>query len=303
MISSLPPFTLHWPATVAEAAHALAAGAVPVAGGCDLIPALRSGAVTAARLVALNRIPGLDGLSAHPRTGLSIGASVRAARLLPDIWTGKRFAAVHEAVEQFDAPHVARMGTIAGNLCAARPDYDLAVALVAMEAEATLQGDGAPRRMPLADFLLAPGRTALKPAEILTCIACPGPGTDGGSAFKKLPLVRRSPGDPRRLSAAATIRYGIERERIQAATLVLGGVCLPWRAEAGALVDHITEPARFQAAAEAAALAAPALRSAAPALRRQAVALLCDCLEQANARALARHDHFDGTAELAAESD
>jgi len=301
-MSSLPPFTLLHPASLAEASLALRDGAVLVAGGCALIPALRSGAVKAPCLVSFDRIPGLNTLSAHPRSGLQIGAQVRAARLLPDIWTGKRFAAVHEAVEQFDAPHIARMATVAGNLCAARADHDLPVALVAMGAEVTLQGAGAARKMALADFLLAPDQTALAPGEILTLIACPGPGTDGGSAFKKLPLVRRRADAPRRLSAAATIRYGVERERIQAATLVLGGVCLPWRAAQDGLLGELADPALFQRMAEAAAAQAPALAHADAPLRRQAIALMRDCLQQANARALARHDHFDDADDLAAES-
>lgn len=302
VISTLPPFTLLHPACLAEASLALRDGAVLVAGGCALIPALRSGRIQTNRLVALDRVPGLSVLSAHPRNGLRIGALVRASRLLPDIWTGKRFAAVHEAVEQFDAPHIARMSTVVGNICAARPDHDLAVALVAMGAEVTLQGEGVARKMDLAEFLNVPGQTALLPGEILTLIACPGPGTDGGSAFKKLPLVRRRADAPRRLSAAATIRYGTERERVQAATLVLGGVCLPWKAAVDGLVGELADPALFQRMAEAAAAKAPALAHADAALRRQAIALMRDCLEQANARALARHDHFDDAADLAAES-
>ena len=54
--------------------------------------------------------------------------------------------------------------------------------------------------------------------------------------------------------------------------------------------------------AEAAAAQAPALAHADAPLRRQAIALMRDCLQQANARALARHDHFDDADDLAAES-
>lgn len=302
MIASLPSFTVLRPVDLPEAVALLQAGAALVAGGCEVIPALRAGAMTAERLVSLAAVPGLDGLTAHPRMGLRIGARVRAARLLPDIWTGKRFAAVHEAVEQFDAPHVANMGTVAGNLCAARPDHDLAVALVAMGAEVQLFGPDGHRRLALADFLLAPGRTALRPAEIVTEVQCPGPGTDGGSAFKKLALARRTATAPRRLSAAATIRYGTERQQIKAASLVLGGLCLPWRAPVAALLEQLADSALFHAVAERAAGQAPALDGVDPALRRQAVTLMRDCLEQANARALARHDHFDDAAELAEES-
>lgn len=303
MIQTLPAFALHRPADLAGAMALLSRGATLVGGAVDLIPALRSGDCVAADLVSLERIADLDRLSAHPRMGLHIGATVRAARLLPDIWTGKRFAAVHEAVEQFDAPHIARMGTVAGNICAAREDHDLPVALAAMEGAVHLVGPDGARQVAMTDFLVAPGQTALHRGEILVAIVCPGPGTDGGSAFKKLRLVPRRAGAPRRLSAAAAIRYGTERQQILSARLVLGGVSLPWTApQAQDLVGHLADPARFAAVAQAAAENTPALADADPVLRRQAMALMRDCLQQANARALARHDHFDDAAELAAES-
>lgn len=301
MSARLPPFDLHEPATLDQAAALIRAGGVPMLGGATLIPLLAAGNIAPASVVSLNRIPGLDRLYANPKVGLRIGAQVRAARLLPDIWTGKRFAAIHEAVEQLDAPHVGNSGTVIGNLCAARADYDMAVALMALEGVVRVHSAGRLRDIALTAFYPAPGQTALATGDIAVAVECPGPGTDAGSAFKKLDLIPRHIDAPRKISAAATVTYGVERERIVAATLVLGGVALPRRfprAEAS-LAGQLPDPALFATAART------ALREAGlpadPVLQAQAFALLRDALGQANARALARHDHFDDVADLVGE--
>lgn len=300
MASELPPFEWAEPADLTQAVALAAAGWVPVAGGVDLVRAMRRTGQAPARLLSVDRIAGLDAFHGHPRYGLRIGARIRAGRLLPDIWTGKRFAAVHESVEQFDAPHVANMGTVVGNLCAARADYDLPVSLMAMKGEVSIAGPSGTRQVPLTQFYRAPGETVLTPGEIVTEVFCPGPGTDGGSAFKKLDLIRRRAGDPGRLSAAATVIYGTERERIVEATLVLGGVAMPRRfaAAEAMLVGELPAPDLFTAAAEAALAGLPL----SGVIRAQARALLRDALMQANARAQARHDHFDDAAEIAQEA-
>ncbi len=283
----LPPFRLSRPATIEEAAALVAAGARVIGGGASLLPDLAEGRATAGHLVSLDRIPGLDELYANPKVGLRIGANVRAGRLLPDIWTGKRFAAIHEAVEQMDAPWIGNSGTVVGNLCARRADHDMGVALTALEGVAKLAGGA---EVPLAAFWDA------APDGIVTAVHCPGPGTDAGSAFKK--LARGAA--PRKVSAAATVTYGVERERILAATLVLGGVALPRRfpAAEALLAGQLPDPGLFDAAA---GLAVDAAGLKDPVLAAQAFALLRDTLAQANARALARHDHFDDAAELAEE--
>ena len=303
----LPPFELIEPPTLAEAVALARQGGVLLAGGTAVVPALRRGDLTAGRVISLGRIAGLDGLSAHPKNGLRVGALVRAGRLLPDIWTGKRFAAIHEAIEQLDSPHVANMGTVVGNLCAAQPDHDMAVALIALDGAVEVQGATGLRRVALTDFYRGPCQTVLAAGEIVTALVAPGPGTDAGSAFKKLDRIRRAESEPGRISAAASVTYGVERERILDARIVLGGLAMPRRfprAES-MLVGQLADPDLFAAAATA-ALAEVAPISPEPWIdrtaRAQALVLLRDAIAQANSRALARQDHFDDADDLIEES-
>ena len=266
-----PAISLARPQRLEDAIVMLRDGSRLLAGGCDLLPALCQGQL-AAQLVSLADVPGLETVVAHPRLGLRVGANVPAARLLTEIWAGKRFAAVHESIEFMEPPYVANMGTLVGNVVAARPESDLGLALLAMEGVLEIVGVNGPRRIPLTDFYDNKGR--LERGDIAVAVTCPGPGTDGGSAFKKLALVRRFAADPGKLGAAATIIYGPERERIRSATLALGGICLPRRFPAieAQLVGELPDPVRFlHLAKEAISKVEADMR---PATRRMAITLM-----------------------------
>lgn len=293
--------TLHEPDDIATAVARVADGAIPVMGGAEVAKDRSSGKLRAASFVSLNRIPALDTLYANPKVGLHIGAGVRAAQLLPDIWTGKRFAAIHEAVEQLDLPHVGNSATVIGNLCAARADHDMATALMALEAVLDIQGPKGTRQIDLAVFYPASGGTTLNRGEIVTGLRCPGPGTDAGSAFKKLDRVPRGLAAARRINVAATVTYGVEREFILGATLVLGGLALPQRLRKAEKIPlgKLAAPELWDEIARHAIEEAQIPTD--PVLRAQVFALIRDTLAQANARALARHDHFDDVDDLLEE--
>src|SRR5690349_23959162 len=130
--SAIAPFRLFRPARIAEAAAALADGAVCLAGGVDLVPALRAGR-RAERIVSLG---GIGDLKTVGRSGdaLRIGAGVTYARLaaepaiaaaLPDL------AAIWRGVANVRVRHAA---TIGGNVMARNPQYDMLPALMALGA-------------------------------------------------------------------------------------------------------------------------------------------------------------------------
>ncbi len=130
--SAIAPFRLIRPAHIAEAAAALADGAVCLAGGVDLVPALRAGR-RVERIVSLG---GIGDMKSVERSGgtLRIGAGVTYARLaaepaiaaaLPDL------AAIWRGVANVRVRHAA---TIGGNVMARNPQYDMLPALMALGA-------------------------------------------------------------------------------------------------------------------------------------------------------------------------
>lgn len=136
--SAIAPFRLLRPSRIEDAAAAQRDGAVYLAGGVDLVPALRAGR-RAERIVHLGGIAALK--SVERRDGvLRIGAGVTYARLagdstiaaaLPDL------AAVWRGVANVRVRHAA---TIGGNVMARNPQYDMLPALMALDAKLVFAG-------------------------------------------------------------------------------------------------------------------------------------------------------------------
>lgn len=161
-------------ATVSEAVGIRArTGAVPLAGGTDLLVELSRGA---------GRMPGFSGpvLFLEGCTGLSgirgagdaieIGAMTRLAEIAVN-------ALVHpvlrEIVLSIGGPAIRNVATLGGNLCNASPAADTLPFLYAFDAEVCLASPGGERALAIREFVTGPGRTALRADEILLRVLVP----------------------------------------------------------------------------------------------------------------------------------
>ena len=131
--SAIAPFRLLRPARIEDAVAAAADGAACLAGGVDLVPALRAGR-RVERIVHLGGIAALKSIERRGDT-LRVGAGVTYARLavdtaiaaaLPDL------ATVWRGVANVRVRHAA---TIGGNVMAGNPQYDMLPALQALDAK------------------------------------------------------------------------------------------------------------------------------------------------------------------------
>jgi carbon-monoxide dehydrogenase medium subunit len=90
-----------------------------------------------------------------------------------DVATGG-FGLASAAAATIADQQVRNMGTIGGNLCFADPHSDPATFLLAVGGQLTLQrGSGAPRRLPVDEFVRGPYKTALEPGELLVSVNVP----------------------------------------------------------------------------------------------------------------------------------
>ncbi len=164
------------PATLREALEIRTReGAVPFAGGTDLMVRLRRGAGALPSLerpaVFLDRCPELRGISRlSGDAGLEVGAMVTLAQLAdaPDIPGPLR-----EAIMQMGGPALRCVATMGGNICNASPAADTLPFLYAFEARLRVSAPGGERELPIDSFITGPGHTALQPDELLRSIVIP----------------------------------------------------------------------------------------------------------------------------------
>jgi carbon-monoxide dehydrogenase medium subunit len=80
--------------------------------------------------------------------------------------------------------------TVGGNCCNASPAADTAPALYCLGAVAEAYGPTGARRIPIGDFFVGPGKTALRPGEFLLALHLPPAPPNARGAFNKLGRTR-----------------------------------------------------------------------------------------------------------------
>jgi len=209
------------PASVEEAVGLLARygpEARVLAGGTDLIVQMKMERLAPRYLVSIGRVPGLDGIVAQDgQTRIGARTSIRTLR--NDPWVRAHYPVLAEACASFSTTQVQVMGTIGGNLGNASPASDTAPALIVYGAEAVIQGPGGTRRVPVEEFFVGPGRSALEMGELLVAVELPPPRPGSGGAFLK---VGRVAADLAKVNAAVLLVR--EGDRIADARLAFGAV-------------------------------------------------------------------------------
>ncbi|MDP2840154.1 MAG: xanthine dehydrogenase family protein subunit M, partial [Syntrophales bacterium] len=139
------------------------------AGGTDLLVQMRARREDAPVLIGLERIVELQGVRKTP-SGFWIGAGNTHRRLLDDPRIRKDLPVLAQALRALGSPPIRNMGTIGGNLCTASPAGDALPPLYVLGAELELSTGSHRRTVPIDTFITGPGKTVLRPGEILTGI-------------------------------------------------------------------------------------------------------------------------------------
>ncbi len=121
----LPPFRLHSPTSISEAAKILSeegTDAMLLAGGTDLLPNMKRGQQTPSTLVSLRRIKSLSEFSNG--SGLTLGAGLTLSRLLENDSVREMYQGLWQAADVVATPLIRNTATIGGNVCLdTRCDY------------------------------------------------------------------------------------------------------------------------------------------------------------------------------------
>lgn len=188
-----------------------------LAGGTDLLVKIKARLLEPSVLVNLKKIPGLSYVEEEGEF-VKIGALTRLRDLERSEVVAKHLPALHDAVKAMGSVQIRNMATIGGNLCNASPAADTAPPLLVHDAKVVVASVRGTRVIPLEEFFMGPGKTALEPNEILVEIVAKKAGV-GSSAFKK---VTRVSVDLAIASSAVYVK--VEGDVISEARVALGSV-------------------------------------------------------------------------------
>lgn len=241
------------PTSVDEAVTMLAERpeAAVLAGGTNLLVQLKEQHRQESALLSLRHVPELHALSYSG--DLNIGAAVTMQRLAADPIIRQDFHALSVAAGLIGSVQTRNMATIGGNICNASPSADTAPSLLALQAQVVLVSASGVRTMPLAQFFVSSGKTALGPGELLREIILPAPPECAGSAYVR--HIPRQAMDISVVGVAAALALD-EEGQIADAHVALGAVAptpLLATATAGYLVGRRPGEAVWEHAGDLAA--------------------------------------------------
>ncbi len=163
------------PGNLSEALEMLAQNpeALPLAGGTDLLVRRRADAALGERpLLAISRLQELHGIR-DDGTHLSIGAATPFAHIAADPLVQASAPVLARAARSVGGPAIRNMATLGGNIRTASPAGDSLPPLYLLDARIELASSQATRIVPIEEFVLGPGRTALRDGELILRILLP----------------------------------------------------------------------------------------------------------------------------------
>lgn len=168
----LPDFDLVRAKTVDDAIGLLAEGAIPYAGGTELLLAMKVGLVRPTTLVDLKRVPELGAVRVESDQ-LVVGGTATHAAVATHLEAAGRVPVLAEVEGRVGNVRVRTQGTIGGNLCFAEPKSDVATVLMALGADVVLSSRRGVRTVPVRDFVRGPYWTVREDDELLTEVRIP----------------------------------------------------------------------------------------------------------------------------------
>ncbi len=228
-----------------------------LAGGTDLIVALREHRIEAELVIDVKGIPEVEELSFTPTDGLRIGAAVPCHRIYRHADVLSHYPGIVDAASLIGGIQIQGRASLGGNLCNASPAADSIPALIVHGAICEIALPQSRRRVPVEEFCTAPGRTVLGRGEFLASLHLPPSPAGFGSAY--LRFIPRNEMDIAVVGVGASVQLDESRRRIVAARIALGAVAptpLFVREAGEALVDAAPDAEAFERAAAIAQAAA-----------------------------------------------
>ena len=229
---------LHWesyfrPRTVSEALKLLEkfrGSARVIAGGTDLLLQIREREANPEALVDITGVSGLDRILLDGDR-IRIGALVTHAQVAESSLIQERALALREGVSALGSPQIRNIGTLAGNIVSGQPGADATIPLLALGAEVKVAGPAGERTVPLTEFFIDTGKTAVDSSrEIVTEILFPA--LKDGETSVSLRLAKRKALALPILTVSVVLSANLKAKKFHYARIAMGPVGpVPFRAK------------------------------------------------------------------------
>ena len=269
-------FEYSTPTTVREAVALLAAdpGAVVLAGGQSLVPAMNLRLASPSRLVDIQHIAGLSGISVE-NGAIVVRAMTRHRELeLSDV-AFEANPVIREAMAHVAHIPIRNRGTVVGSLCHADAAAEMPMVLVLTGGSVVAEGPNGRRTIPAEEFFQFHMTTSRQPGELIVEAHFPVLPAGAGAAFDE--FTRRH-GDYAIAAVGAIVGFGANgrAKDVRVATCGIGSKPMRLREAEAVLEGGEVTAEDLAAAGEAAkaAVTAPDDMHATTSYRRRVVATL-----------------------------
>ena len=181
-------FAYHAPASLAEAVAILrreGPGGRVLAGGTDLLVQMKERGTVPRYVVSLRAVADHSHVTFQTGRGLVIGSRASLTDVITNRDVRERYPIIVESAGLVGSHQIQNLGTVGGNICNASPSADTAPPLIALGAILRLHSNQGPRELPIAEFFIGPGRTALEEGELLAEIIVPDPQPHSGGSYER----------------------------------------------------------------------------------------------------------------------
>ena len=198
-----------------------------LAGGTDLLLRMEHRAVSPGVLIDLKKVRELRGIKTKGKD-LTIGALTPMDEIVNSRPVQKHYGIIGKAASLVGSLQTRNRATVGGNLCNASPAADTATPLIVYSAKARIAGSGKQRVVPLEDFFVGPGKSCLKPNELLKELIVPSPPARSGGSFQR---CTRTAMDIAVVNCSVFLTLNAKGEMVKDIRIALGAVApVPIRA-------------------------------------------------------------------------
>lgn len=193
-----------------------------LSGGTDLLVQLRENRRKAGLLIDVKQIPELTGIHYDPQSGLWLGAAASCSAIGHDRFVLENYPGLVDAIHLIGGVQIQSRASVGGNLCNASPAADSTPALIVHEGICVIANQDGMREIPVEQFCIAPGKTAMQNAEFLLAVKVPPSPANFGAHY--LRFIPRNEMDIAVVGSGAAVTLDDTKQRILSARIALGAV-------------------------------------------------------------------------------